>query len=104
MRIAAFGAAFLDFVGAVFPVMPLDKAAIAHLVFVDDRPLVIGIGAFQHREVGCRMIVGEDMFGAPSTPQFVCLWRGIAASWYTWRMVDSFRHVDVECRGVKRAP
>ena len=104
MRIAAFGAAFLDFVGAVFPVMSLGKAAITHLVFVDDRPLVIGIGAFQHRAVGCRMIVGEAMFGAPSTPQFICFGRGIAASWYTWRMVDSFRHVDVECRGVSRSP
>ena len=53
MRIAAFGAAFLDFAGAVFPVMSLGKAAITHLVFVDDRPLVIGIGVFQHRAVGC---------------------------------------------------
>ena len=53
MRVAAFGAAFLDFVGAVFPVMSLGKAAITHLVFVDDRPLVIGIGVFQHRAVGC---------------------------------------------------
>ena len=53
MRITVFGAALLDFVGAVFPVMPLGKAAITHLVFVDDRPLVIGIGVFQHRAVGC---------------------------------------------------
>ena len=36
MRIAAFGAAFLNFVGAVFPVMSLGKATITHLVFVDD--------------------------------------------------------------------
>ena len=53
MRIAAFGAAFLDFVGTVFPVMSLGKATITHLVFVDDRPLVNGIGVFQHRAVGC---------------------------------------------------
>ena len=44
MRIAAFDAAFLDFVGAVFPVMAFDKATVAHLVFVDDLPLVIGVG------------------------------------------------------------
>ena len=53
MRIAAFGAAFLGVVGAIFPVVALDKASIAHLVFVDDLPLVIGIGVFQHRAVGC---------------------------------------------------
>ena len=53
MRIAAFGAAFLDFAGAVFPVMSLGKATIAHFVFVDDRPLVIGVGVLQHRAVGC---------------------------------------------------
>ena len=53
MRIAAFGAAFLDFVGAVFPEMSLGKATIAHFVFIDDRPLVIGIGVFQHEAVGC---------------------------------------------------
>ena len=44
MRIAALGAAFLGFMGAVFPVMALDKARIAYLVFVDDLPLVIGVG------------------------------------------------------------
>ena len=52
MRIATVGAAFLGFLGAVSPVMALDKAAIAHLVFVDDRPLVIGVGVFQHGTVG----------------------------------------------------
>ena len=52
MRIAAFSAAFLDFIGAVFPVMALDKAAIAHPVFVDDLPLVIGVGVLLHRAVG----------------------------------------------------
>ena len=52
MRIAAFGAAFLDFVGAIFPVMALDEATITNLVIVDDPPLVIGIGVFQHRAVG----------------------------------------------------
>ena len=51
MRIAAFRAAFLDFIGAVFPVMALDKATVAHLVFVDDLPLVIGIGVLQHSTV-----------------------------------------------------
>ena len=44
MRIAAYGAAFLDFVGAEFPVVALDKATITHSVFIDDLPLVIGGG------------------------------------------------------------
>ena len=52
MRIAAFGAAFLGVVGAIFPVVALDKARIAHLVFVDDLPLVIGVGVLQHSAVG----------------------------------------------------
>ena len=52
MRVAAFGAAFLDFIGAVFPVMALDEATVAHLVFVDDLPLVTGVGVLQHRTVG----------------------------------------------------
>ena len=73
VRIATFGATFLDFIGAISPVMALDKATIAHLVFVDDLPLVIGGGAqFQHRAVGGRVIVGVTIFGAPSTPQ--CVW------------------------------
>ena len=38
--------------GAGFPVMALDQAAVAHLVFVDDLPLVIGVGVLQHRAVG----------------------------------------------------
>ena len=52
MRIAAFGAAFLGVVGAIFPVVALDKARIAHLVFADDLPLVIGVGVLQHSAVG----------------------------------------------------
>ena len=44
MRVAACSAAFLHFVGAVLPVMALDKAAITHLVLVDDLPLVVGVG------------------------------------------------------------
>ena len=52
MRVAAFGAAFLGFVGAMFPVMALDKATVAHPVFVDDLPLVIGVGVLQHSAVG----------------------------------------------------
>ena len=51
MRIVAFGAAFLDFVGAVFPVMALYQAAVTHFVFVNDLPLVIGVGVLQHRTV-----------------------------------------------------
>ena len=42
--IATLGAALLAFVGAVFPVMALYQATVAHLVFVDDLPLVIGVG------------------------------------------------------------
>ena len=102
--ISTFDATFLEFVGAVLPVMALDKATVAHFMFVDDLPLVNGIGVFQHKAVGCGMVVGEAMFGAPSTPRFVCFGRGIAASWCIWRMVDSFRPVDVECGGMRRAP
>ena len=46
MRISAFGAALLDLVGAMSPVMALDKTAITHLVLVDDLPLVISVGVF----------------------------------------------------------
>ena len=52
MRVAAFGAAFLGFIGAMLPVMSLEKAAVAHFVFVNDLPLVIGVGVFQHRAFG----------------------------------------------------
>ena len=52
MRVAAFGAALLGIVGAMFPVVALDKATVAHFVFVNDLPLVIGVGVFQHRAVG----------------------------------------------------
>ena len=52
MRVAAFSAAFLNFIWAVLPVMALDKAAVTHLVLVNDLPLVIGVGVFQHRAVG----------------------------------------------------
>ena len=44
MGVAAYSAAFLNFVGAVLPVIALDKAAVAHLVLVDSLPLVTGIG------------------------------------------------------------
>ena len=46
MRIAALSAVFLDFIGAVFPVIALDKATALKFVFVDDHPLVIGVGVF----------------------------------------------------------
>ena len=52
VRIAALSAAFSGFIGAVFPVVALNKATVAHLVFVDDLPLVIGIGVLQHSTVG----------------------------------------------------
>ena len=52
MRVAAFGAAFLGFVGAMFPVMALVKVTVAHCVLVNDLLLVIGVGVLQHRAVG----------------------------------------------------
>ena len=69
MRVAAFGATFLDFIGAVLPVTALDKAAVAHLMLVDDLPLVTGVGVLQHRAVDGWMIVGATVFGAPCTPR-----------------------------------
>ena len=73
VRVATFGAAFLAFIGAIPPVMALDKASITHFVFVNDLPLVIGgCVQFQHRAVGGRVIVGVTIFGATSTPQ--CVW------------------------------
>ena len=74
MGISTFGAAFLDFIGAVFPVMALDKAAVAHLVFVDDLPLVIGVGVLQHSAVGSGVLVDATVFGAPCAPRL--LWFG----------------------------
>ena len=73
VRVATFGAAFLAFIGAISPVMALDKASVTYFVFVNDLPLVIGGGVqSQHRAVGGSVIVGEIMFEAPSTPQ--CVW------------------------------
>ena len=74
MGISTFGAAFLDFVGAVFPVMALKKATVAHLVFVDDLPLVIGVGVLQHSAVGSGVLVDATVFGAPCAPRL--LWFG----------------------------
>ena len=51
VRIATFGAAFLDSIGAISPVMALDKATITHFVFVDDFPLIHVGGTFQHGTV-----------------------------------------------------
>ena len=73
VRIATFGAAFLAFIGAISPVMALDKASVTYFVFVNDLQLVIGGGVqSQHGAVGGSVIVGATMFGAPSTPQ--CVW------------------------------
>ena len=72
--VATFGAAFfpLAFIGAISPVMALDKASVTYFVFVNDLPLVIGGGVqSQHRAVGGSVIVGEIVFEAPSTPQSV---------------------------------
>ena len=71
MRISTFGAAFLDFVGVVFPVVALDEATVAHLMFVDDLPLVVGVGVLQHSAVGSGMVVGATIFRAPGTPELL---------------------------------
>ena len=52
VRITTFGAAVLYSVEAHCPVMTLIKATTAHLVFVDDLPLVLGVGVFQPEAVG----------------------------------------------------
>ena len=44
MGVSTVWAVFLCFVWAAFPVVTLKKAAITHLMFIDDRPLVLGIG------------------------------------------------------------
>ena len=75
VRVATFGAAFfpLAFIGVISLVMALDKASATYFVFVNDLPLVIGgCAQSQHIAVGGSVIVGETMFGAPSTPQ--CVW------------------------------
>ena len=72
MGIVAFSAAFLECIGAVFPVMALDKATVAHSMFIDDLPLVIGSGVLYHSAVGGRMVVNAAVLGAPGTPQFLC--------------------------------
>ena len=73
MGVSTVWAVFLCFVWAAFPVVTLGKAAITHLMFIDDRPLVLGIGILQHGTVGGGMIVGTAIFGAPCTPEFVGL-------------------------------
>ena len=74
MGVAAFSAAFLDFIGTVPPVMALDKATVAHFVFVDDLPLVIGVGVLQQSAVGSGVLVDATVFGAPCAPR--PLWFG----------------------------
>ena len=59
MRIAAFGAAFLDFVRAVFPVMALYQAAVTHFVFVNDLQLVIGVGVFSIAQLTVECLWGR---------------------------------------------
>ena len=71
MGVSSFGAAVLYSVEALFPVMTFVKTTTAHLVFVDDFPLVLGAGVFQPKAVGGRVFVVATVFGAPSTPQFV---------------------------------
>ena len=97
--VATFGAAFfsLAFIGAISPVMALDKASGTYFVFVNDLPLVIGGGAqSQHIAVGGSVIVGGTLFGAPSTPR--CVWVVTTS----WRMVGFFGRVGIECEDIRR--
>ena len=60
VRVATCGAAFfsLAFIGAVSPVMALNKASVTYFVFVNDLPLVIGGGVqSQHSAIGGNVIV-----------------------------------------------
>ena len=52
MGVSAVWTIFLRFIWTAFPMMTLVKAAVTHFMFVDDLPLVLGIGHLQHGAVG----------------------------------------------------
>ena len=52
MGVSAVWTIFLRFIWTAFPMMTLVKAAVTHFMFVDDLPLVLGIGILQHGTVG----------------------------------------------------
>ena len=83
--------------------MTLGKAAVTHLMFIDDLPLVLGIGIFQHGTVGGRMIVGTAIFGAPCAPTIMCFGRIVIASLGIWQVVARGRRSSTECRSIRRA-
>ena len=103
MGVSTVWAVFLCFVWAAFPVVTLGKAAVTHFMFIDDRPLVLGIGILQHGTVGGRMVVGTAIFGAPCTPKIMCFGRIVIASWGIWWVVARGRRSSTECRSIRRA-
>ena len=52
MGVSTVWAVFLCFVWTAFPMMTLVKATVTNFMFVDDLPLVLGIGIFQHGTAG----------------------------------------------------
>lgn len=51
MRASTVWATFLGFGSAASPVVTLGEAAVTNFMFIDDLPLVIGIGGLQHGTV-----------------------------------------------------
>ena len=51
MRVAAFSTTHLAFVATEFPVVSWNKAAVANFMFLQDPPLVLDVGVFEHH--GC---------------------------------------------------
>ena len=103
MGVSTVWAVFLCFVWAAFPVVTLGKAAVTHFMFINDLPLVLGIGVLQHGTVGSRMIVGTAIFGAPRTPKIMCFGRIVIASWGIWRAVVRCGRSSIECWSIRRA-
>ena len=103
MRASTVWATFLGFGAAASPVVTLGEAAVTHFMFIDDRPLVLGIGTLQHGTVGGRMIVGAAIFGAPCTPTIMLFGRIVIASLGVWRIVVRCRRSSIECRSIRRA-
>ena len=103
MRVFTVWTFFLCFIWAAFPVVTLRKAAVTHFMFIDDRPLVLGIGILQHGTVGGRMIVGAAIFGAPCAPTIMLFGRIVIASLGVWRIVIRCRRSSIEYRSIRRA-
>ena len=80
MRVSTVRAVFLCFVLAALPVVTLGKATVTNLMFINDLPLVLGIGILQHGTVGGRMIVGTAILGVPCTPTIMWFGRIVITS------------------------